>query len=79
MALFGITTVILLVAFAGLAVGVIFTKEKELQGSCGGPDVNPECCQTCPDKDACDDVGDMELEVPPVPERPAAAGLAQHP
>lgn len=79
MAPFGITATIFLLAFAGLAVGVILTEKKELQGSCGGPNVNPECCQTCPEKDACDDVADLELEVPPVPERQAPAGLSQHP
>lgn len=29
-----------------MSVGVIFRKKKgELQGSCGGPELNPECCK----------------------------------
>lgn len=64
-------------AFAGLAVGVIFTKDKELGGSCGGPDVNPECCQTCPEQDACEDVRELALSVPPPSGRPTPAALRQ--
>ena len=79
MALFAITAAVFVLAFAGLAIGVILSENKELQGSCGGPNVNPECCQTCPEKDACDDVADLGLDVPPVPERDAISGLAQHP
>ena len=83
MALFGITVTVFLLAFAGLAVGVILTEKKELQGSCGGPSVNDECCQTCPDKEACDDLegeaGHHPLEVPALPDRATAPSLAQHP
>lgn len=29
-----------------MSVGVIFKKKKgELKGSCGGPELNPECCK----------------------------------
>ena len=50
-----ITMAVFGLAIAGLAVGVIFQGErKELKGSCGGPETNPDCCQTCPEKAACE-------------------------
>jgi|GEM_PF-1845610 len=55
MQLFVVVLVVFLIAFAGMAVGVILTDKKELQGSCGGPDANPDCCQTCPEKAMCED------------------------
>lgn len=74
-----VTLGVFLLAFAGLAVGVILSDKKELQGSCGGPGVNPECCQVCPEKDACDDSHHLGLDVPRVEERPIPPGLAQAP
>ena len=50
-----ITLAIFALCFAGLAVGVILTQDKELGGSCGGVANNPDCCQACPEKDDCDD------------------------
>ncbi len=55
MGLFGLVFVLLAIAMVGMAIGVILTGQRgELKGSCGGPDANPDCCQTCPEKDACD-------------------------
>lgn len=48
MTLFLLTFVILAVAIAGMAVGVLLSKKgsnRQLRGSCGGPAVNPNCCQ----------------------------------
>lgn len=42
-----IVFVILLAAMAAMAIGVILRKNKargELKGSCGGPELNPDCC-----------------------------------
>lgn len=39
--------VLLLVAIASMAIGVMVNKDKakgELKGSCGGPSINPDCC-----------------------------------
>lgn len=38
---------VLFVGIVGASVGVLFSKRKdrELKGSCGGPDVNPNCCK----------------------------------
>lgn len=79
MALFLVTTAVFGLAFAALAVGVIFTRDKELSGSCGGPGVNPDCCQTCPDRGACESIEGASLEVPPVQARPVSRGLEQAP
>ena len=51
-------------AFAALAVGVIFSRDKELKGSCGGPQANPDCCMKCPDKQPCDEVKGLDVDVP---------------
>jgi hypothetical protein len=77
MGLFLVTMGIFGIAIAALSVGVVFSKEKELKGSCGGPEVNADCCQTCPDKDACDDVKGLELDVPHVHAKREVPGLAQ--
>jgi len=45
---------VLFIGILGASVGVLFSKRKgrELKGSCGGPEVNPDCCktrgETCP-------------------------------
>lgn len=47
MSLFFLVLAVLLVAFGGMAIGVIASRNgtcKELRGSCGGPDLNPDCC-----------------------------------
>ncbi|MEM7495606.1 MAG: hypothetical protein AAF471_05640 [Myxococcota bacterium] len=47
MSLFFLVLAVLIVAFGGMAIGVITSRNgkcKELQGSCGGPDLNPDCC-----------------------------------
>lgn len=56
MNLFLVTSVVFGGAIFGLAIGVIFQGDKKaLKGSCGGPEVNSDCCMTCPDADECDD------------------------
>ncbi|MCP4500773.1 MAG: hypothetical protein GY822_12500 [Deltaproteobacteria bacterium] len=59
MQLFFLVLIVLLAAFGALAVGVIFTGNKSLQGSCGGPDANADCCQTCPEASKCEDGSDI--------------------
>jgi len=57
MNLFLITLGIFILCFFGMAIGVIFSggrEGRELKGSCGGPDYNPECCLKCPEKDQCE-------------------------
>lgn len=79
MGLFLVTMGVFGIAIAGLSVGVMFSKEKELHGSCGGPDANADCCQTCPDKEACDDVAALGVDVPHVHAKREVPGLAQAP
>jgi len=79
MGLFFITAAVFGFAILALSVGVMFTKDKEIGGSCGGPDVNSECCQTCPEKEGCDDVRALDVEVPAVHARRAVASLGQAP
>ncbi len=55
MQLFFLVLIVLLAAFGALAIGVILTDNKSLQGSCGGPEANADCCQTCPDAAKCED------------------------
>lgn len=65
MSTFLIVFAILVVGMAGMAIGVIASggdESKALRGSCGGPDINPDCCKACPEKDAC---GDDVLPPPP--------------
>ncbi len=50
-----LTIVVMALAMAGMAVGVLFSN-KCLRGSCGGPEVldadgDPLSCDTCPLKD----------------------------
>ncbi|MEM7402494.1 MAG: hypothetical protein AAF310_00525 [Myxococcota bacterium] len=48
MTTFLLTLAIVCAAIAGMAVGVLLSKRgsnKQLRGSCGGPDVNPNCCR----------------------------------
>jgi len=78
MSQFLVTLAFFSVAFAALAIGVIVTGKKELKGSCGGPDANPDCCQVCPEKDACGDVP-LDIEVPVVAEKAPHPALAQVP
>lgn len=68
--------------FAGMAVGVIVAgRGKELKGSCGGVGSNPDCCMTCPDKDACDDASALSEELAHVAGQRTAdhPTLGQHP
>ena len=51
-----ITFTILLVGIAGMALGVWARKDKShggLRGSCGGPEINPDCCMKT--KNDCSD------------------------
>ena len=70
MSLFLVVTAVFFVAFAGMAIGVMFNGEQgELKGSCGGPGVNPDCCQKCDkhndDRPAeCKDVFEEDLDRP---------------
>lgn len=82
MSMFLITFAVLALCFAGLAVGVIFQGERKvLKGSCGGPDVNDDCCQTCPEREACEDGIDMTLkdEIAALPKKKAHPSLGQLP
>ncbi len=82
MTLFLITAAVFGLAFAGLAVGVILQGEKkELKGSCGGPEANPDCCQTCPDQGLCEDALDPAIleGLDDVEKKPPHPSLAQVP
>ncbi len=58
---FWITLGVLVVAIAGMAVGVIFSN-KELKGSCGGlGKIMGEDCMFCEKKDECKD-GKVDCE-----------------
>lgn len=68
MSLFLIVTAVFSVAFAGMAIGVMFQgQDGVLKGSCGGPGANPDCCQKC-DKEpgdrppACEDAIEADLK-----------------
>ncbi|MEM7589804.1 MAG: hypothetical protein AAF320_06600 [Myxococcota bacterium] len=53
MTIFVLTLTIVLAAIAGMAIGVLLSKKgskKQLRGSCGGPQANPNCCQRSPQK-----------------------------
>lgn len=77
MSLFLVTLGVLLTAVAALSVGVVLSERKELKGSCGGPELNADCCQTCPDRPACDAVDVPKLDVPRATTKPAPSALAQ--
>ena len=56
MSIFFLTLSVFAIATMAMASGVILSRgRKQLKGSCGGPSLNPNCCMTCPEKDACDD------------------------
>ena len=56
MSTFLITLTVFGVAVFGMALGLILSGgRKQLKGSCGGPSINPSCCLTCPEKEACDE------------------------
>lgn len=70
MSLFLVVTAVFFVAFAGMAIGVMFNGEQgELKGSCGGPGVNPDCCQKCDKAEgerpqACEEAIEADLKRP---------------
>ena len=56
MSTFLITLVVFGIAVFGMALGLILSGgRKQLKGSCGGPSINPNCCITCPEKEACEE------------------------
>ena len=56
MNVFFLTLTVFAVATIAMASGLILSRgRKQLKGSCGGPSMNPNCCLTCPEKEACDD------------------------
>ncbi len=78
MGTFGIVLVVFAVAMVGMAVGVILTGQKgELKGSCGGPDVNSDCCQVCPEKDSCEDADEVHARLGLPPSKGDHAALTQ--
>ena len=78
MSSFVVVFVLFAFAMVGMAVGVIFSgKRGELKGSCGGPEVNSDCCQTCPEKDACDDAETVHARLGLPPARGDHPSLSQ--
>ena len=62
MTTFLITLVVMALAILGMGMGLILSGgRKPLKGSCGGPTMNPNCCLTCPEKEACDEADARRL------------------
>ena len=56
MSMFLITLAVMAIAIFGMSLGLILSGgRKQLKGSCGGPSMNPNCCLTCPEKEACEE------------------------